>query len=860
MLTGFWRSHRVSRSRPGIESRPCESYWSLTTDNLFRQLATGRNGLASNEAAARLLARGPNLFRATRSFSRARVLGAQLRSPLLLLLFFAATASGLTGQWLDASIVLVIVSASVGVGYVREYSAQAAAAALEGRLRTLTTVVRGGRSAPCPVEEIVPGDVVLLSAGSLVPGDAVVLESNDCFVSEAGLTGESFPVEKRPGLSPAAATIAERTNCVFLGTNVRSGSARCLVVRTGRHTECGAIAARLRLQRPATEFERGIRRFGYLLTTAMLIMVLLVFVAHMLRGRPAAETLLFSIALAVGLSPELLPAILTVNLARGAQSMAAAGVLVRHLNAIENLGSMDLLCTDKTGTLTEGIVRFEGAYDAVGAPSKEILHIGALNAALETGISNPLDAAILAAHDPDVSMVRKRGEVPFDFVRKRISVGVEANGTTRLITKGAFAQVLDTCTHDTAGVVLTPEMRHQLEARHDGWAAQGIRVLAVAVRPLAPAQSCTRDAEVALAFAGFLTFFDRPKEGAGKTIRDLAALGVDIKLITGDTHLVAQHVASLVGMRHEALLTGRDIGELTEEALWHAADRADVFAEVDPAQKERIIGALKRAGHVVGFLGDGVNDAPAMHAADTSLSVDQATDVAKEAADFVLLDRDLDVIRRGIEEGRRTFANTMKYVLTTTSANLGNMVSMAGASLVLPFLPLTAGQILLNNFLSDIPAIGLADDNVDVELVDTPQRWDMRFIGRFMVEFGLLSSVFDLLTFAMLLYVFATPVDVFRTGWFVESLLTELLIALVVRTRRSVFRSRPGRLLAVSTAVLIAGAIAVPYLPFIGSLGFTPLPPTLIVALCLVTAAYVAAAEAAKYWFFRKPRIRRAGN
>jgi Mg2+-importing ATPase len=816
-----------------------------------RRLQCDAGGLTTKDATERLRRYGPNELREERPLSRLRVLLAQVRNPLLLLLVFAAVVSTLTGEWADAAIVLSIVLASVAISYQREYSAQSAAAALRARVRTKAKVVRNGRTELVSHDAIVPGDVVLLSAGSLVPADAVVLEAIDCFVSEAVLTGESFPVDKRAGVVAPHTPLARRTNCVFLGTNVRSGTARCLVVQTGPATEFGSIAHRLALRPPETDFDRGIRRFGYLLTIAMLAMVLLVFFAHMLRGRPVVETLLFSIALAVGLSPELLPAILSVNLARGAQMMARAGVLVRRLNAIENLGSMNILCTDKTGTLTEGVVLVEGAYDAGGAPSDGVLELAAANAALETGLANPLDDAILRARQPDLSKLQKLGEIPFDFVRKRVSVIVQTAGGVRLLTKGAVGQVIAACSRLAGGQPLDAEARAELERRHAAWSERGIRVLAVASRELPVQPVYGRDDERALDFLGFLTFLDRPKAGVAETLADLARLGVTVKLVSGDAKPVAQHVASLVGMGAERVLTGAELDELKDEALWRAAEHTDIFAEVDPNQKERIILALKKMGHVVGFLGDGVNDAPAMHAADTSLSVEQAVDVAREAADFVLLAPQLEVIRKGIEEGRKTFANTLKYVLTTTSANLGNMLSMAAASLFLPFLPLLAGQILLNNFLSDIPAVGIADDSVDPELVERPRRWDMRFIGRFMVEFGALSSAFDFLTFGVLLALFRASPDLFRTGWFVESLLTELVIALVVRTRRPFYRSRPGTLLLVSTCALIAGTLAIPYLPLVGVLGFVPLPGTLAVALSLITAVYVLAAELTKKWFYR---------
>ncbi len=836
---------------PDTTGAALTAYWALEPEELLRRLHTSAAGLSSAEAADRLRAYGPNELRKGQKLSRLRVLFAQVRSPLLLLLLFAATVSALTGEWVDAAIVLAIVLSSVGIGYQREYSAQAAAAALGARVKTRATVLRDGHFQPLPVEAVVPGDVVLLSAGSLVAADTVLLEATDCFAGEAVLTGESFPVEKRPGPLPPLTPLAKRINCIFLGTNIRSGTARGVVVETGSATELGAIAHRLTLRPPDTEFERGIRRFGYLLMSAMLVMVLLVFVAHMLRGRSPVETLLFSIALAVGLSPELLPAILSVNLARGAQMMARRGVLVRRLNAIENLGSMDILCTDKTGTLTEGVVRLSGAHDPAGAESAAVLELAAVNAAVESGLANPLDDAILAARSPEVAPLRKRAEIPFDFVRKRVSVVVADQRGVRLITKGAFHHVLEVCSQLPDGLPLDVARRADLEARYDAWSRQGIRVLAVATREVPDQASFGRDDEQQLTFVGFLTFLDRPKEGVAEAIADLAGLGVAVKLITGDARAVAVHVAGLVGLPTGRVLTGEDLDRMHDEALWREAERTDLFVEVDPNQKERILLALKKMGHVVGFLGDGVNDAPAMHAADASLSVEHAADVARETADFVLLERHLEVIRRGIEEGRRTFANTLKYVLTTTSANLGNMVSMAIVSLFLPFLPLLAGQILLNNFLSDIPAFGLADDNVDPELIARPRRWDIRYIGRFMVEFGVLSSLFDFLTFGLLLWVFAASPALFRTGWFVESLLTELVIALVVRTRRPFHRSRPGKVLLVSTLVLLAVAFAVPFLPHAQLLGFVPLPGALLAALAAITLLYLGATELTKRWFYR---------
>jgi P-type Mg2+ transporter len=853
MIPGLVIARRVlepahAASRPAVTG----AWWSRPASEVLAEIGSQPGGLGGTEAEQRLGAYGPNIVGERAGLSRLGVLWNQLRSPLLLLLLFAAAISVVTGEWVDAVIVIVIVLASTAIGYSREYSAQSAAARLRARVQITAAAMRDGARKPVPLHDIVPGDIVLLSAGSIVPADCLLLEATDFFVNEAVLTGESYPVRKEAGLVPAKVSLARRANSVFMGTNVRSGSARALVVATGAATEFGRIAHRLALRPPETEFDRGIRRFGYLLLAAMSVMTVAVLAVNLLLGRPLIETLLFSIALAVGLSPELLPAILSVNLARGASAMSRAGVLVRRLNAIENLGSMDVLCTDKTGTLTEGVVTLDGAWDASGNRSDHVLALAALNAALQTGLVNPLDDAILQSHDADLTGITKLGEIPYDFIRKRLSVVLRDRDGPLLVTKGAVEQVLSVATTDGDGTALSGGARDALRQRAKEWTSRGIRVVAVASRRLPEQALYSRSDERDLRLEGFLTLLDRPKPGVAAALANLAAAGVQVKLITGDSGAVAAHVANAVGMPCSRVLSGAQLDELHDEALWHDAAVTDLFVEVDPNQKERIIRALRRTGHVVGFLGDGINDAPAMHAADTSLSVEGAVDVAREAADFVLLERDLSVILSGIQEGRRTFANTLKYVLTTTSANLGNMISMAVASLFLPFLPMLAGQILLNNLLSDVPAVGIADDSVDPELVASPRRWDMRFLKRFMVQFGLLSSLFDIVTFGLLLAVFAAGPEMFRTAWFVESLLTELLVALVVRTRRRFWLSRPGSVLLWSTLALVLLAFALPYLPYAGLLGFTPLPAGLLLAVATVALLYIASAEWLKSRFYRR--------
>jgi Mg2+-importing ATPase len=764
------------------------------------------------------------------------------------------------GEWVDAGVVLVIVFGSTLLGFAQEYIAGNAVEKLRSKVTIHSSVLRDGQPQTLPSSRVVQGDVVLLSAGSLIPADGVVLESKDFFVNQAVLTGETFPIEKKPGLVAAHASLADRSNCVFMGTSVSSGSARVLVAQTGKATVFGQIAGKLALRPAMTEFERGIQRFGYLLTRIMLVMVVAVLAINIFMAKPPIDSLLFALALAVGLTPELLPAIISITLSHGSKRMARRGVIVRRLNAIENLGSMDVLCTDKTGTLTAGLVALNGAVDVAGQPSDEVLRMASINARFQSGLVNPLDEAVLSASKEaalDLGAVQKVDEVPYDFVRKCLSVvAADAGGARTLITKGALDKVLALCT--SAGADQAPldaALRASIDARFEAWSGQGYRVLGVASRAVEARHGAyTRADEQGLNFVGFLLFMDPPKDDAIQTLIDLTQRGVAVKIITGDNHKVARHVAEAVKLPVTNVMTGRELNDMGDEALMHAAAHTTVFAEVDPNQKERIILALKKTGHVVGYMGDGINDALALHAADVGISVDTAVDVAKDAADFVLLRKDLDILRLGIDEGRMTFANTLKYILTTISANFGNMFSMAVASVFLPFLPLLASQILLNNFLSDIPATAVAGDRVDPEWVARPRRWDTVFIRDYMLVFGLLSSVFDLLTFGALLWVFQAAPQEFRTGWFIESLLTELVIALVVRTRRPFYRSRPGNWLLISTVSVIAVALLLPYLSFSSIFGFVPLPASLMLGMIALTLAYVFAVEGAKKWFYARVR------
>ena len=838
-----------------------DGYWNLPADKVLAELGSAPGGLSRREANARLRRHGPNTLEAAKRRTALGLLVSQFKNPLVLILIVASIISLVAAEWVDAGVVLAIVLGSTILGFAQEYIAGNAIEKLRSKVNIHSSVLRDGHPQILPSSRVVPGDLVLLSAGSLIPADGVVLEAKDFFINQAVLTGETFPVEKKPGVVAENAGLAERSNCVFMGTSVGSGSARVLIVQTGRATVFGQIAGKLALRPPLTEFERGLQRFGFLLTRIMLVMVVAVLAINIFVAKPPIDSLLFALALAVGLTPEMLPAIVSITLSHGARRMAELGVIVRRLNAIENLGSMDVLCTDKTGTLTAGVVELDAAVDVAGQPSAVVLRLAGINARLQSGLANPLDEAVIAATKKagiDLEAVQKVDEIPYDFVRKCLSVvAVDPAGDAArrlLITKGALDKVLALCTtlgpHEAS---LDAAAREGIEARFDEWSGQGYRVLGVASRAVDDrSEPYTRAEEQGLSFAGFLLFMDPPKADARQTLADLAQRGVQLKIITGDNNKVARHVAEAVKLTDVTVVTGRELNEMGDDALMHAAARTTVFAEVDPNQKERIILALRKTGHVVGYMGDGINDALALHAADVGISVDTAVDVAKDAADFVLLRKDLAILRKGIDEGRMTFSNTLKYILTTISANFGNMFSMAVASIFLPFLPLLASQILLNNFLSDIPATAIAGDRVDPEWVARPHRWDTAFIRDYMVLFGLLSSLFDLLTFGALLWLFQAVPETFRTGWFIESLLTELVIALVVRTRRIFYRSRPGSLLLVSTLIIIGVTLVLPYVPFNFLFGFIPLPAPLMLTMLGLTALYVLVTEVAKKYFYSR--------
>ena len=699
-------------------------FWSVPQEDLLQVLRSGSQGLSALEASWRL-AGGPSRSIKDGRWARAlSLLVTQFKSPIILILLFAAGLSLVLGEVTDASIIFAIVLASGLLGFWQEWGAADALKKLLALVKTKATVRRDEQSVDVPNEQVVPGDVVLLHAGDVIPSDGRVLDQKDLFVAEATLTGETFPVEKVAGIVPPDAPLGKRGNCLFLGTSVVSGTARLLVVHTGRDTEFGRISGTLRLRPPETGFERGIRQFGYLLMEVTLLLVLAIFAVNVALHRPVLESFLFSVAIAVGLTPQLLPAIISVNLAHGARRMARGRVIVRRLASIENLGGMDVLCSDKTGTLTEGKVRLREVVDASGQPSEKARLYAYLNASFQSGYSNPIDAAIVAEAHPEASGYVKLDEEPYDFVCKRLSVLIAGDGKNLLVTKGAMASVLEVCTTAEASpgkVVDLDAIRPQIDGHFADFSGQGLRTLGIAYRDMGSDTAIHKGHEAGMTFLGLLVLEDPLRAGISETLRKLLDLGISTKLITGDNRLVAAHVVVQSGLPGAQVITGDDLRRMSDEALLRRACEVSVFAEVEPNQKEQIILALKKAGKVVGYMGDGINDASALHADDVGISVADAVDVAKKAADLVLLEKDLGILEQGVREGRATFANTMKYVLMATSANFGNMFSMAGASLLLSYLPLLPKQVLLMNLLTDLPEMTIATDRVDPEMVERPR-------------------------------------------------------------------------------------------------------------------------------------------
>lgn len=835
-------------------------FWNVPLAELRRRLDAEGDGLTEAEADRRRARYGPNRPAGARRDGPLRQILGLLANPLVAILLASAVVAGALGEATNAVIIAAIVSASLLLNFLQSYRAQRAAQALTASVAATARALRDGRSQEIAAEALVPGDVVLLAAGDLVPADARLLEAKDLFTDQAALTGESYPAEKDARELPEAPGDLDRAlNAVFAGTSVVSGTARALVVRTGAGTAFGAIAATFEERQPPTAFERGLAGFSFLILRMVVALVLFVFLVLSLVKHQPLEAFMFAIALAVGLTPEFLPMIVTITLTRGALRMAKRRVVVKQLQAIENFGGIDVLCTDKTGTLTEGCLSLSRWVDWRGGPSEEVLAAGVLNSLHQTGIRSPLDEAILGAPHPEPETWRKLDEVPFDFHRRRLSVVLERGGRRVMIAKGAPESVLEVCRGCAGGSGAEGPGGAEMEAARATFrrlSEDGLRVLAIARRevdadpPFEPAD------EQGLTLLGFLAFADPPRRDVKESLEALAKDGIRVVMLTGDNEWVSRRVADAVGLGGGRVLLGHELERVRDEALPRLVGEVSVFARLTPEQKTRVIAAFKRAGHVVGYLGDGINDAPSLRMADVGISVSTAVDVAKEAASIILLEKSLATLHQGVLEGRRSFANVMKYLMMGTSSNFGNMFSMAGAAALLPFLPMLPMQILLNTFLYDLSQITLPGDRVDREAVARPRRWDIAFIRRFMLRMGPVSSLFDFLTFGLLLFAFHAGPTLFRTGWFIESLLTQTLVIFVIRTRASPLRSRPSPALAAS--VLGAGALGLllPFTPLGPALGFAPPPPALLAAIAGMVAAYLALAEAMKRLFYRSAGAR----
>ena len=838
---------------------PVGAFWQTPLDELERQLGASSNGLSSTEADARLLRCGANTLNSRQKYSFLLKVLSRFRNPLVLILLVAAVISGLTGDVASLGIISTMVLLSVLLDSVQEYRAEQAAEQLKVSVALKEQVLRDGREITIRADQLVPGDVVLLAAGDLVPADGRLLEARDFFVNEGLLTGESYPTEKRVAAEGTAnVDVAQAEDAAFMGTSVVSGSAKLLLCATGNATQLGEISATLRHTPPPAALERGVYEFGLLIVRLTILLVLFVLLVNAFFHRPLLESFLFALALAVGLTPELLPMIVSVTLARGAMRMAKQKVIVKRLAAIHDLGSMDVLCTDKTGTLTEAKIALIRHVTLSGTDSERVLELAWLNSHFETGLRSPLDTAILEHGSRNPAGWTKIDEVPFDFERRRVSVLLEREGRRILVVKGAPEDLLklssryelsgerDTQPFDAAALA-------RAQTQFQTLCTEGFRVLGIAWReePASQAHVVVSD-EHDFVFAGYAAFLDPPKASAGAAIAALERSGVGIKIITGDNERVTQYVCAQLDIPIEGLLTGTELAALSEEALSARIEGTNLFCRVNPSQKNRIILALKRRGHVVGYLGDGINDAPSLHTADVGISVDGAVDVAKDAADIILLEHDLEVVERGVREGRRTFGNIMKYIMMGTSSNFGNMFSMAGASLILPFLPMLPIQVLLNNFLYDLSEVPIPMDEVDDELLAQPRHWDIKFIRNFMLVLGSVSSIFDFLTFGLLLWVFNATEALFQTGWFMESLATQVLVIFIIRTRGSPLRSRPNPVLAGTSLAVAAVGILLPYTAIGRWFGFVPLPLAFLAALGAMVVCYLVLAEGVKRWFYHR--------
>ena len=829
-----------------------QEFWQYDSQYICQQLGSSSEGL-SDETVAQILSSTTNSKHQKSAFVKdLQLFLSQFKSPLMLLLVGAVILSAFLGDTSDVFIILFIVLSTGLLSFFQERNAGRVVEKLQSMIALKSNVLRANRVLEVLSTQIVRGDILLFKAGDIIPADCLLLEANELHVNEASLTGESYPVRKQIGSLPVATDLAHRFNCLWEGTNVVSGTAKAIVVHTGDQTIFGTIVDGA-ANHVETSFEKGIREFGYFLMKITLVLSVFILTVNLLNHKSVIESALFALALAVGMAPELLPAITTIAMSAGAKRMLAKKVIVKKLASIQNLGEVDLLCTDKTGTITEGIIDVHQIVDCLGQDSSFAQQLAFWNASLESGYANPIDEALKKLPVSDSTLPQKIAEIPYDFIRKRLSVYVATSDQKLLVSKGACSEMLAVCQSvrlPDASVVSIEQYRSSLEAQYVAFGVKGFRTIALAYKELQQ-NTVVKDDEQNMVFAGFILLQDPVKKGIIDTIQDLKKLQVGLKIITGDNKNVAQSIALQIGIEQPVVMSGKELQGMSATDLVAQAKATHIFAEVEPQQKEHIIQAL-RSSFTVAYMGDGINDVSALNAADIGISVDNAVDVAKEAADFVLIEKDLSVLVDGIKEGRKTFANTLKYIFINTGSTFGNMFSVAIASLLLPFLPMLPKQILLTNFITDFPYLTIASDNVDEEQLDRPGKWDIKMIRNYMVIFGIHSSLFDLITFLTLLFVLKVKEASFQTSWFVESILTELFILFIIRTHKSFMQSRPGNYLFWLSLLGLVMTIGLPYAPFAQEVGLVPLPLKNLGYMLTIVLAYIITADMLKVWFFRK--------
>lgn len=828
------------------------TFWAVSVENWFKILNSAPEGLSAEQVKmATANKKGERNKQSPLTKDIFQFLG-QFKSPLMLLLIGAVVISAFLGDTSDVFIILFIVLSTGIMSFIQERNAGKVVEKLQSMISLKSLVLRDGIAVEIETKKVVEGDVLLLNAGDMISVDCLLIEANELHVNEASLTGESFPVRKETGVLDANTELSKRLNCLWEGSNIVSGTAKALVINTGSDTVFGEIvkAASTTVE---TSFEKGIRFFGFFLMRITLVLAVFILTVNLLNHKSLIESGLFALALAVGMAPELLPAITTIAMSVGAKRMLDKKVIVKKLASIQNLGEVNLLCTDKTGTITEGAILVSGVKDISGEESEYAKELAYWNAYFESGYANPIDEALKKMSLKTQLNPTKLAEVPYDFIRKRLSILIQTEQGNKIVSKGAYNQILEICTHvqlADGSVALIDKQLESLNTQYEKYGLDGFRSIAVCYKNTTEVQFDKSD-EANMVFAGFVLLEDPIKDGIVAAIEQLRVLGVKLKIISGDNKNVATAIALQLGISNPVVYTGQEIANMSPEAMHINVNKAHIFAEVEPHQKERIVQTLRKSFSIA-YMGDGINDVSALNAADVGISVENAVDVAKEAADFVLMEKDLMVLTEGIKEGRKTFANTLKYIFINTGSTFGNMISVAFASLLLPFLPMLPKQILLTNFITDFPYLSVASDNVDEEQLDKPGKWDMKFIRNYMIIFGLHSSIFDACTFLTLYYGLKVKESAFQTGWFIESILTELFILFIIRTRKNFFRSRPGKTLFWLSILGFVMTLALPYSRIAMEVGLVPLPLNYLGMMLVIVAAYIITADMLKVWFFKK--------